>query len=152
MQSWAHKASLKCPESRRAPHSASLLCVFLPTIQLGPATGPALGKYFYSFSLIAFERRRARWVWEVGGGKKICVCKGGENRDGWRDLSLASAVQDSKGSLCEYSASTLKLEWVWRASVLDLREEGDLGRQHMMVWAQPVSFFFFFFLLVGDIS
>lgn len=75
------------------------------------------------------------------GGKKICICEGRENRDGWRDLSLASAVQASKGSLCWHSASTLQLQWVWGASVLDLREEGDLGRQHVMVWAQPVSIF-----------
>lgn len=145
MQSWTHKASPKCPESRRAPHSASLLCVFLPTIQLGPATGSSFGQIFYSFSLIAFEERRVRWVWEVGGAKKVCVYEGDENRDGWRDFSLASAVQTSKGSLYQHSASTLKLERVWGASALDLREEGDLGRQHIMVWAQPVSFFNFSF-------
>lgn len=74
---------------------------------------PALGKYFYSFSLIALDGRRVRWVWEAGRGKKICMCKGEENRDGWRDLSLASVVQASKGSFCWDSASTLKLEWIW---------------------------------------
>lgn len=34
--------------------------------------------------------------------------------------------------------------------MLDLREERGLGRQHVMVWVQPVSFRVF--LLVGDIS
>lgn len=40
---------------------------------------------------------------------------------------------------------SIQLERVWGTSVLDLREQGDLGRQHIMVWAQPVSFFFFYF-------
>ena len=30
------------------------------------------------------------------------------------------------------------------------REEGDVGRQHIMLWTKPVSFFLS--LLVGDIS
>lgn len=37
---------------------------------------------------------------------------------------------------------SIQLERVWGTLVLDLREEGDLGRQVVMVWAWPVSFFF----------
>lgn len=55
----------KPPQSAWSPAgllSASLLCVFLPTIQLGPATGFSFGQIFLQLSLNHFEGRRVRWV------------------------------------------------------------------------------------------
>lgn len=112
---------------------------------------PALGKYFYSFPLITL--RGGGWDgferWEGGKGN---LHTWGRAKQRWveGDLSPASVIQAFKGSLCQSSASTLKLEGLGGISVGSEGGERGLGRRHVMVWVQPVSFMFF--LLGGDIS
>jgi len=68
----------------------------------------------------------------------VCVREGKIEMDG---------REASKGNLCQDSASTLKLEWVWGASVLELREEGIMCcRQttHNGLGSASLLFWFFF--------